>query len=178
MNKETEIFNWLLGLSGDFPPSEPEKRYGFRSELRKKLLDAGYSFNEKHETIAPSGTQVMREALEKLKNHIREELMFTMENGRQPREGKNDAYYNVIESIDDLLSSSGQGDETKGEDWISVEDGFPPKESKFYYWLYCEKYNNYEQGEYDYDGQIFVDKFGARLYHTSHWKIPKPPYKK
>lgn len=54
MSKETEIFNWLLGLGGDFPASEPGKRYGFRTELRKKLLDAGYSFDSESKVIEPA----------------------------------------------------------------------------------------------------------------------------
>lgn len=32
-----EIFAWLLGERGEFPESVPGKRYGFRSELRKRL---------------------------------------------------------------------------------------------------------------------------------------------
>lgn len=40
--------------------------------------------------------------LDKLYNYIREELMFSTESGRQPREGKNVAYYNVLEAIEDL----------------------------------------------------------------------------
>lgn len=35
--KYQSIFAWLLGEEGDFPESEPGKRYGFRSELRKRL---------------------------------------------------------------------------------------------------------------------------------------------
>lgn len=35
--KYAEIFSWLLGESGDFPRSEPGKRYGFRTELRQRL---------------------------------------------------------------------------------------------------------------------------------------------
>lgn len=31
------IFKWLLGENGDFPESEPGKRYNFRTELRKRL---------------------------------------------------------------------------------------------------------------------------------------------
>lgn len=34
-----EIFKWLLGESGDFPRSEPGKRYGFRTELRARLAN-------------------------------------------------------------------------------------------------------------------------------------------
>lgn len=32
-----EIFSWLMGETGSFPPSEAGKRYAFRSELRKRL---------------------------------------------------------------------------------------------------------------------------------------------
>jgi hypothetical protein len=35
------IFRWLLGEEGEFPESLPGKRYGFRSELRKRLEEAG-----------------------------------------------------------------------------------------------------------------------------------------
>lgn len=35
--KYREIFKWLLGESGEFPESIPRKRYGFRTELRKRL---------------------------------------------------------------------------------------------------------------------------------------------
>jgi len=59
--------------------------------------------------------------------------------------------------------------------WVKVEDGLPPKESKFYYWLYSKSIDNYEQGDYDFDRKIFVDKYGDRLFHVTHWKIPTPP---
>jgi hypothetical protein len=36
-NQHQEIYDWLLGESGDFPASEPGKRYGFRTELRRKI---------------------------------------------------------------------------------------------------------------------------------------------
>lgn len=46
------------------------------------------------------------DVLDKLKNYIRDELMFTMGNGRQPNEGKNNAYYNVLEAIEQLKTES------------------------------------------------------------------------
>jgi hypothetical protein len=67
--------------------------------------------------------QALVKTLERLKKHIREELMFSTGTGRQPRQGKNEAYYNVIESIDDMLSSyrEGKGEEQNG--WIKITEG-------------------------------------------------------
>lgn len=59
--------------------------------------------------------------------------------------------------------------------WTRVENGLPPYNSKYYYWLYSESIDNYEQGEYDYDRKYFVDKRGERLHYVSHWKLPTPP---
>lgn len=43
-----EIYTWLLGLGGDFPQSEPGKRYNWRSQLREKIpKDMLYSINRK-----------------------------------------------------------------------------------------------------------------------------------
>lgn len=35
--KHEDIYKWLLGEAGDFPVSEPGKRYGWRIELRQRL---------------------------------------------------------------------------------------------------------------------------------------------
>lgn len=59
--------------------------------------------------------------------------------------------------------------------WTRVENGLPPQTDKYYYWLYSESIDNYEQGDYDYDRKCFVDKVGDRLMYVSHWKLPTPP---
>ena len=35
--KYANVFNWLLGEDGDFPPSEPGRRYNWRGELKTRL---------------------------------------------------------------------------------------------------------------------------------------------
>lgn len=45
--KHQEIFSWLLGENGEFPESTPGKRYGFRTELRKRLAQSLLSGSNK-----------------------------------------------------------------------------------------------------------------------------------
>lgn len=35
------IFRWLLGIEGEFPPMDMRKKYAWRSELRRRLDEAG-----------------------------------------------------------------------------------------------------------------------------------------
>ena len=50
------IFAWLLGEEGEFPTSEPGRRYGFRSPLREKLRAAGIE-PASPEPIRPAGEE-------------------------------------------------------------------------------------------------------------------------
>ena len=61
--------------------------------------------------------------------------------------------------------------------WISVKDGLPPRNDKYYYWLYSESLDNYEMGDYDHNVGIFKDQSGMRLLTVSHWMLPVPPNK-
>lgn len=59
--------------------------------------------------------------------------------------------------------------------WERVEDGLPPVNKKYYYWLYSQSIDNYEMGEYDYERKCFVDTLGVQLIYVSHWRLPSPP---
>lgn len=61
--------------------------------------------------------------------------------------------------------------------WISVHDSLPPKENNFYYWLYFEFNDSYDEGEYDYEENRFYSKDGSPVYGVSHWMKPYPPTK-
>lgn len=43
------IFRWLLGEDGDFPESQPGRRYGFRTELRARLRSVGTPTEEQRD---------------------------------------------------------------------------------------------------------------------------------
>lgn len=47
--KHDEIYKWLLGESGDFPLSEPGKRYNWRTELRRRLAELNKGKEGNHE---------------------------------------------------------------------------------------------------------------------------------